>query len=89
MAALGIETKRGIASAHEVRSARGREQQPEPPRIEWTPDQEAEWLDRITGIIAGADVDGLRKLWSTWHKQDCWPQIEPLIEDRRAQLAAT
>jgi len=80
MAALGIETKRGIASAHEVRSARGREQQPEPP----APDYEA-----LAARIAVADVDGLREVWAEWHKHPGWDALGPLVDTRRAQLAAT
>ena len=79
MAALGIETKKGIASAHEVRSARGREQQPEPPVD----------LDAITARVSVADLAQLRDVWAEFHKQPVWSEIEPLIEDRRAQLAAT
>ena len=82
MAALGIETKKGIASAHEVRSARGRESTPEPVRP-------AVDLDAITARVAVADLAQLRDVWAEFHKRPEWSEIEPLIEDRRAQLAAT
>jgi hypothetical protein len=82
MAALGIETKKGIASAHEVRSARGRESAPEPPPSVID-------LDVVAAQIAKGDLALLRDVWAAWHKSPHWPAIEPLIADRRAQLDAT
>ena len=76
MAALGIETKQGIASAHEVRSARGRE--PEPVD-----------LDALAARVAVADLAQLRAVWAEFHQRPEWSAIEPLVEDRRAQLDAT
>lgn len=75
MAALGIETKKGIASAHEVRSARGRERKP------------VVDLDSVTQAIGAADMNTLRTLWTTHNGGPHWAEIEPLIAERRAQLA--
>ena len=46
-------------------------------------------LDAITARVAVADLAQLRDVWAEFHKQPVWAEIEPLIEDRRAQLAAT
>jgi len=64
---------------YERAPARGREQQPEPPVD----------LDAITARVSVADLAQLRDVWAEFHKQPVWSEIEPLIEDRRAQLAAT
>jgi len=76
LAALGIATKKGIATGNEVRSAQAR-QAPTPLDI-----------DHMARGIAIADLDGLRKLWTTFHAHDQWGEIEPLIAERRAQLEA-
>ena len=52
MAALGIATKKGIASAHEVRMARGREVPVRPPD------------DGLALVAAATTEDELRALWS-------------------------
>ena len=75
MAALGIETKRGIASAQEVRSAQARQSRPVD-------------LDAVAARVAVADLDQLRAVWAEFHQRPEWPQVEPLIADRRAQLDA-
>lgn len=73
MAALGIATKRGIATGHEVRMAKARQSVD---------------LDQLAARISVADVDELRNLWTTHRKTPEWPQIEPLIAERKAQLDA-
>jgi hypothetical protein len=65
---------------YERAPTRGREQQPEPP----APDYEA-----LAARIAVADVDGLREVWSEWHKHPGWDALGPLVDTSRAQLAAT
>lgn len=52
MAALGIETKTGIASAHEVRMARGREQRPDP--------------DLAARVASATTEAELRALWDAY-----------------------
>ena len=51
-------------------------------------DQAPADLDAIAMRIAAADLDGLRQVWTTWHKDPAFPQIEPMIADRKAQLEA-
>lgn len=56
--------------------------------VDMTPEEEAETLDRLTPQIATADLDTLRDIWKHWHETASWPHIEPLINDRKAQLDA-
>ena len=51
-------------------------------------DQAPADLDAIALRIAAADLDGLRQVWTAWHKDPAFPQIEPMIADRKAQLEA-
>jgi hypothetical protein len=46
-------------------------------------------LDAVAAEISTADIEQLRHLWTTHSGRPWWPQIEPLIADRRAQLDAT
>ncbi len=46
-------------------------------------------LDAAAAEIATANLDTLRALWQAWHTSPDWPEIEPLIAERRAQLSAT
>ena len=80
MAALGIETKRGIASAAEVRAAQARQAPQQSPRFD---------LDDIAAKVAVADLDQLRAVWSEFHQRPQWAEIEPLVNERRAQLEAS
>lgn len=43
-------------------------------------------LDALAQRIAGADIDELRALWRQHHGDPAWPDIEPLIAERNAQL---
>ncbi len=46
-------------------------------------------LDAVAARVAVADLAQLRNVWADFHQCPEWPAIEPLIEDRRAQLDAT
>ena len=46
-------------------------------------------LDQVAARVAVADLAQLRDVWAEFHKSPKWAEIEPLVEDRRAQLAAT
>lgn len=73
MAALGIETKQGVASAQEVRAARARSEVEVDVRV-------------VAARIAEADLGQLRAVWAEHHQGPQWPAIEPLIAARRGQL---
>ena len=45
-------------------------------------------MDGIAMHAATADLDELRDMWTLWHGTARWPEIEPLIAERRAQLEA-
>ena len=78
LAALGISTKRGVASAEEVRAAQSR-QAPPPTTLD---------MDEVASRIATMDLEGLREVYRGWHRTPQWREIEPLVNERRAQLEA-
>jgi len=78
MAALGIETKAGIASAHEVRSAQARERTAEKPAA-----RSAELVAADMALVAAATTeDELRSLWGRG------AHLHDAIVARRAEIVA-
>lgn len=45
-------------------------------------------IDALAAGIATADIDQLRDAWRDYQHHPQWPDIQPLIDDRRAQLDA-
>ena len=45
-------------------------------------------LDEIATRIATMDLEGLREVYRVWHRTPQWRDIEPLVNERRAQLDA-
>ena len=76
MAALGIATKKGIATGHEVRMAKARQEAPKPddgpdPIIDAiAAATTTEELDALVAAIKGSDNPAkYRGLWSRRHKE--------------------
>lgn len=45
-------------------------------------------MDEVAAKIATMDLAGLRDVWKAWHQAPQWAEIEPLVNERRAQLEA-
>ena len=88
IAALGIATKRGIATGHEVRAAKARNSQAPQAAPNARNAQPSQPLADALKTAETADLGALRGLWADWHTRPEWPQVEKAIEARRTQLEA-